>query len=142
MPQQRWAGSETFTPFRSSTATVALPVAGSLKSTLQVAKRATRACGGKVEAFRRSNQAEKVSRWKRGSWRSLCMPTTACMSARCGGSENAQLETGAVMLPSFPTSSVFPRNRSWRVTPLAPASAERERSISRGKSTCQRWGGV
>ena len=42
----------------------------------------------------------------------------------------------------LPTSSVFPRKRSWRVTPLARASAERERSISRGKSTCQRCGGV
>ena len=60
----------------------------------------------------------------------------------CGGSEDAQLEKGAVMLPSFPTSSVLPRKRSWRVTLLARASAERERSISRGKSTCQRCGGV
>jgi hypothetical protein len=43
MPQQRCAGSETSTRFRSSTATAALPVAGSLNSTEHVAKSATRA---------------------------------------------------------------------------------------------------
>src|SRR5262249_29175915 len=35
MPQQRWAGTATSTPFFSSTATAALPVAGSLNSTEQ-----------------------------------------------------------------------------------------------------------
>ena len=42
MPQQRWlSGSATSTPLRSSTATAALPIAGALYSTLQVANSAT-----------------------------------------------------------------------------------------------------
>src|SRR4030095_6932437 len=71
MPQQRWAGSETSTPFRSSTATVALPVAGSLKLTLHVAKRATLAWGGKEAGFRPAHHAEKVPPWERGGRRAL-----------------------------------------------------------------------
>jgi len=39
-------------------------------------------------------------------------------------------------------SSVLPSIRSWNVTPLARASAARARSISRGKSTSHRCGGV
>ena len=54
MPQQRWAGSVTSTPFFSSTATAALPVAGSLYSTEHVVKSATRSRAGAVRgcAFR------------------------------------------------------------------------------------------
>jgi len=73
MPQQRWAGSDTSTPLRSSTATAALPVAGSLYSTVQVAKSATRLAAGAAGPpgrRRASNQREKVSRWKAGSLRS------------------------------------------------------------------------
>ncbi|PYO57689.1 MAG: hypothetical protein DMD83_07895 [Candidatus Rokuibacteriota bacterium] len=61
---------------------------------------------------------------------------------RWTGTADIQFETGAVRLPSVPTRSVLPRNRSWSVTPLCRASADRARSIRRGKSTCQRWGGV
>jgi hypothetical protein len=64
MPQQRWAGRATSTPFFSRTATAALPVAGSLYSTEHVAKSATRSRAGVRGAtfLRPSNQREKVSR--------------------------------------------------------------------------------
>ena len=83
------------------------------------------------------------------------MPTVASISVRWTGTADIQLEIGAdvvraplaigdgaVALPSLPTRSVLPRKRSCSVTPFCLASVERARSIRRGKSTCQRWGGV
>jgi len=115
MPQQRCAGRVTSTPFFSSTATAAFPTAGSLYSTEQVAKRATRSreAGAPDAAFRRaSNHAEKVWRWKSGSSRRAWMPTAISMNLRFTHTAFIQFETGAVRLPSRPTSSVLPRNRS------------------------------
>ena len=70
------------------------------------------------------------------------MPTAFSMNLRLTHTAFIQLEIGAVRLPMRPTSSVLPRKRSCRVTPWARASAERARSMRRGKSTAQRCGGV
>lgn len=144
MPQQRWAGRVTSTPFLSRTATAARPVAGSLYSTEHVAKKATRSRAGsrRGASLRPSNQREKVSRWKAGRFRLAWMPTVISMNFRFTHIAFIQFETGAVRLPSRSTSSVLPRKRSRSVTPFWRASAERARSMRRGKSTAQRCGGV
>src|SRR5262245_18876409 len=84
MPQQRWAGSVTSTPFFSSTATAALPVAGSLYSTEHVAKSATRSRAGcgRESGFRPSNHRENVTRWNGGRLRWGWMPTAISMNLR------------------------------------------------------------
>jgi hypothetical protein len=70
------------------------------------------------------------------------MPTAISMNLRFTHTVFIQFEIGAVRLPRRPTSSVFPRKRSCSVTPFSRARAERARSMRRGKSTAQRWGGV
>ena len=114
MPQQRCAGRVTSTPFFSSTATAALPVSGSLYSTEQVAKRATRSRAGSRRAtgLRPSNQRENVSRWNAGRSRRAWMPTAISMNLRLTHTAFIQFEIGAVRLPRRPTSSVLPRKRS------------------------------
>jgi hypothetical protein len=43
------------------------------------------------------------------------------MKARCTLTSFIQFDSGTVRLPSFPASSVLPRNRSCIVTPLVRA---------------------
>jgi hypothetical protein len=147
MPQQRWTGTLTSTPLRSSTRTAARPTAGALYSTVHVENSATfrlavlppsAAAGLAVDL----NHDEKVGRWNFGSRRSLWMPVTACMNARCTASSFIQFDSGAVRLPTLPTRSALPSMRSCTVTPCCRASAARARSINRGKSIAHRWGGV
>jgi len=88
------------------------------------------------------NHDENVGRWNFGSRRLRWIPATDCMKARCTASSFIQLDSGAVQLPSLPTRSALPSIRSCNVTPLRRASAARARSISRGKSTAHRCGGV
>src|SRR6266404_2413884 len=99
MPQQRWAGTLTSTPLRSSTRTAARPMAGALYSTLQVANSATlreavrppsAAAGLAVDL----NHDENVGRWNVGSCRLRWIPATACMNARCRDSSFIQLDSG------------------------------------------------
>src|SRR4026209_406914 len=84
MPQQRWAGRVTSTPFFSSTVTAALPVAGSLYSTEHVAKSSTRSRAGcgRRSGFRPSNHRENVSRWNGGRVRRAWMAPPLSINLR------------------------------------------------------------
>src|SRR6266540_2289673 len=106
IPQQRWGGKDTLIPFLSSTPTAALPVAGSLSSTEQVANSATRPRTANGAVFRWSNQLEKVWRWNAGRFLSRWIPRVASMSWRCTGSAAIQLERGAARRSEEHTSEL------------------------------------